>query len=227
MNAAIAALIIATAPADAIEIPQEQAVSEITRSCESGSLIFSQGDCLAVRAYTNSPYTHVAVVIYDESGSPYVYDSMNGVGVRKLSLDDYLETQAPDKVHLFHPKRSLRTKEVSEFQDHLDEQLGRPYSVKHHITGRRSKGLHCSEYVSEALVEIEWLKVKNPARVSPASLAEGIAKYGVYRPAETYLLEVKIEPIPEPQGRVARIWQGTKNCTLSCCSQLSRWILCR
>ena len=229
MHAALAAIIIATAPAPnvQIELSAEQAVQEISQACQSGSLIFSEGDCLAVRCYTNSPYTHVALVMYESEGLPYVYDSMNGVGVRKLRLDEYLETQAPDHVHLFHPKRPLTEPEVTGLRDHLESQLGRPYSVKHHITGKRSKGLHCSEYVTDALVEIEWLDVENPPRVSPASLAKGVTIHEVYQPAQQYSLPVILEPIPEPEGTCAKLWQDTKECTWRCCSQMSRWFLCR
>ena len=50
---------------------------------QSGTLLFSEGDCLAVRIFTKSPYTHVATVV-EQDGKFYVYDSMNGVGVRNL-----------------------------------------------------------------------------------------------------------------------------------------------
>ena len=227
MNTAIAAFIIAIAPTSPVELDHHQAVEQISESCQSGSLIFSKGDCLAVRVYTNSPYTHVALVIYSDAGVPFVYDSMNGVGVRKLNLESYLATQSPDKVHLYHPKRPLHKNEVNELRAHLDAQIGRPYSVKHHITGKRCRGLHCSEYVSEALAEIDWLNVKNPPRVSPASLAEGITAHKIYRPSEVYVLPSVIEPIPEPQGTCARLWQDTKQCTWRACAKLSGWFLCR
>lgn len=229
MNAAIAALLIATAPAPTVEIQLQpgQAVQEISQACQSGSLIFSEGDCLAVRFYTNSSYTHVAMVICESDGLPYVYDSMNGVGVRKLRLNEYLETQAPDHVHLYHPKRPLDQTEVLELKSHLESQLGRPYSVKHHITGKRCKGLHCSEYVTDALMEIDWLKAENPPRVSPASLAEGVTIHDVYEPAQQYALPVLFEPIPEPEGTCAKLWRDTKECTWHCCSKMSRWFLCQ
>lgn len=226
MNSALVALLLATTPAEATDDPHQQAVCEIAASCQNGSLIFSKGDCLAVRAYTNSPYTHVATVVY-EDGQPVIYDSMNGTGVRKLPLEEYLDTQSPDEVHLFHPKREFTSDETARYQRYLDSQLGRPYSVKHHISGKRSTGVHCSEYVTDALAEIDWLKVENPPRVSPASLVEGISTHGVYSAGPTIALPVELEPVPMPDSRCSRMWMETKSCMARCCSKLSRWVLCR
>lgn len=227
MNSAILALMIVTAPA---ELPMDvlsPVVREITESAQTGSLLFSKGDCLAVRIYTNSPYTHVATVVYDDYGNPFVYDSMHGVGVRKLSLQEYLLTQAPDEVQLFHPKRSFKPEEFSCFRDYLESQLGRPYAVKHHLTGQRCEGLHCAEYVTDALVKIDWLKVENSPRVSPASLAEGISLHAVYDFGERIEIPFLMEPISAPAGRCERLWMETKICMLGCTRQMSRWFLCQ
>ena len=201
-------------------------VEEIRQACQTGSLIFSRGDCLAVRIYTASGYTHVATVVC-ESGEPFVYDSMNGTGVRKLTLEEYLDRQAPDDVQLFHPVREFSVDETADYRAYLESQLGRPYSVKHHVTGNRCEGLHCAEYVTDALVAVDWLKAENPVKVSPASLAEGITSSRVYLMGERVELPFEAEPIPEPSGRCARLWQETKDCTVRCCQQLSRWVLCR
>lgn len=227
MNTALIALIIATAPAEVPENPQAEAIAQIEESAETGALLFSKGDCLAVRAYTNSPYTHVATIVCSEDGSLVVYDSMNGPGVRKMSLADYLSDQCPDEVQVFKPRRSFNENETSEFQSHLESQLGRPYSVKHHLTGKRCDGLHCAEYVTDALVEIDWLKVKNPPRVSPASLVKGITLHEVYVEGPRIEVPADLEPIPEPEGRCARLWLETKICVNKCGQQFSRWFLCR
>jgi hypothetical protein len=227
MNSAILALLIATSPAELPEETRQKAICEIVESSQTGSLLFSQGDCLAVKAYTNSPYTHVATIIYDDHGTPIVYDSMNGPGVRKMTLKDYIAEQAPDEVQLFHPKRPFTKKEGACYRDHLESQLGRPYAVQHHITGKRAKGIHCSEYVTDALVEIDWLKVNRASRVSPASLVEGITTHAIYSTGRTIELPVIIEPIPEPVGRCARLWLETKTCTVACCEKMSGWIFCR
>lgn len=227
MNSALIALILATAPAELPDNPQSQAICTIQETAQTGSLIFSKGDCLAVRVYTNSPYTHVATIVRQPNGPSMVYDSMNGAGVRKLPLEEYLATQSPDEVQIFHPKRKFNTAEEEEFVDHLESQLGKPYSVKHHLTGKRCDGLHCAEYVTDALAEIDWLKVKNSPRVSPASLAAGITLHDVYFAGSKVEVPAILEPIPEPTGRCARMWLDTKVCVNRCGRQVSRWFLCR
>ncbi len=198
----------------------------IAYSCQTGTLLFSQGDCLAVRVYTNSPYTHVALAIVEDD-QIYIYDSMNDVGVRKQKLDEYLSVQSPDKVHLFQPKRPFTKEETSCLQAYLDSQLGRPYAVAHHLTGKRNEGLHCSEYVTDALMEVDWLHAKKPSRVSPASLAEGITLHNVYTSAMTIELPFEVEPTPEPTSTCGKLWLDTKLCVGKSCGKMSRWFLCR
>lgn len=203
-----------------------EAAARIAAECRTGSLLFSRGDCLAVRIYTGSGFTHVATVVQTPAG-PMVYDSMNGTGVRKLTLEDYLVTQAPDEVHLYHPRREFTEPERVSYEYALESHLGRPYSVKHHLTGRPNAGLHCSEYLTQALMDIDWLRAENPVRVSPASLRKGILESNLYETGTIIL-------IPRPQvAQVAATtwygwaWSGTKSCTLGTCRKLSRWFLCR
>lgn len=217
--------IVVDPPQSVVAVPLDPVLT-IAAQCQTGTLIFSRGDCLAVRIYTGSGYTHVAAVVR-EGKTIDVYDSMNGTGVRKLSLADYLATQRPDEVQLFHPRRPLTEEETTRFRAYLDSQIGRPYSVKHHLTGRKSKGIHCSEYATEALIAIDWLKAENPVKVSPASLARGIESDGVHTAGDWIHLPFEAEPVPEPQGCCARWWERTKSCTMACCRQMSRSLFCR
>jgi hypothetical protein len=179
-----------------------------------------------VKVFTASSYTHVATVVLCD-GEPIVYDSMNGVGVRKLPLQDYLASQAPDRVHLFHPHRPLTESEQKAFQAYLDSRLGTPYAVLHHMTGQRCEGVHCAEYVTDALQEIRWLKATSPPKVSPASLAQGIEQGNVYHAGPTIELAPNLQPVPSGETRCEQLWIDTKLCTQRCCRQLSRWFLCR
>src|SRR5437016_1545437 len=86
-----------------VEIRTDAAVAAMAAELQTGSLIVSRGDCLAVKVYTVSPYTHVAAVVI-RRGDPYVYDSTNGSGVRCQTLANYLASQCPAVVHLFHPR---------------------------------------------------------------------------------------------------------------------------
>lgn len=200
--------------------------SQIGEHCQTGTLIFSRGDCLAIKIYTGSGYTHVAAVV-KHGNSINVYDSMNGVGVRRLTLSEYLETQQPDEVRLFQPRREFTDEEAACFRAFLESQLGRPYSVKHHLTGKKAKGVHCSEYVTEALIAIDWLQADNPVKVSPASLVTGIESHGVHAQGPRFEVPFVVEPIPEPTSCCGRWWQWTKSCTVACCRQFSRSVFCR
>ena len=202
------------------------AAEQIRAECQTGSLLFSQGDCLAVKAYTGSRFTHVAaVVIVDQD--VWVYDSMNGAGVRRLRLDEFLFTQSPDELLIVHPIRELTSEEQADFQTALDDELGRPYSVSHFITGNQCEGLHCGEYVTTALIEIDWLRAENPARVSPASLLEGVTEHDIYSTGPVLKIPQALVPIPEKEHWCARLWQQTTLCVSGGCTQLSRWFLCR
>ncbi|MGE4000385.1 MAG: YiiX/YebB-like N1pC/P60 family cysteine hydrolase, partial [Planctomycetaceae bacterium] len=162
----------------------ERCAMELAPRLVTGSLLFNAGDCLAIRVYTASPYTHVAVVVIEED-RPVVYDSMNGAGVRRQPLVDYLRSQSPDRLHVFHPQRPLTPEQSRGLRDYLDSQLGRPYAVQHHLTGKRCEGVHCAEYVTDALMSIGLLHADRPAKVSPASLVTGITAAGIYTAEET------------------------------------------
>lgn len=203
------------------------AAADIGPQLQTGTLIFSQGDCLAVRVYSASSYTHVAAVVVRD-GAPWVYDSMNGPGVRKLSLEEYLVAQAPDRIHVFQPQHPFTAEQGRQFETYLDSKLGTPYAVMHHLTGARSaEGIHCAEYVTDALMSIDRIHANQPARVSPASLARGITEYKLYTPDETIELK-RPAPPPDPEANwCQRMWMATRLCCASCCDKLSGWFLCR
>ncbi|SFH99248.1 YiiX/YebB-like N1pC/P60 family cysteine hydrolase [Planctomicrobium piriforme] len=204
----------------------ESAAERIARECQTGSLLFSHGDCLAVKAFTGSRFTHVAAVVFIDQ-QPWVYDSMNGRGVRKMPLSEYLEVQAPDELTLYHPRRKFTAQEADEYQCALERQLGRPYAVSHFLSGRRCDGLHCAEYLTDALISIQWLQAENPVRVSPASLQEGIELHNIFVAGPTVIISHSLEPIPEPGYWCGERWQAAILCVDGCCTQLSRMFLCR
>jgi hypothetical protein len=211
------------------ELPHPEfvaAAASITPQLQTGTLLFSEGDCLAVRVYTASQYTHVALVCIEE-GEPFVYDSMNGVGVRRLSLAEYFASQAPHELHVLQPCRPLTAEQGSELQAYLSSQLGRPYSIHHHLTGKRADGVHCSEYATDALMAVGLITAQRPPKVSPASLATGVTQAGIYAAGGSVDL-VPPAPTQEPAAnRCHQWWLDTKQCTISCCQKLSGWFLCR
>ncbi|OYW14771.1 MAG: hypothetical protein B7Z55_15450, partial [Planctomycetales bacterium 12-60-4] len=90
-------ILLITALAATPSLETLQALPQIAGEAQTGTLIFSQGDCLAVKVFSQSPYTHVGVVVCDDDAS-WVYDAMNGPGVRKTALHEYLRSQVPAEV---------------------------------------------------------------------------------------------------------------------------------
>lgn len=216
--------LIAAAPIEASS--PEEAAGALGGRVQTGTLLFSEGDCLAVKVFTGSPYTHVGGVVV-ENGEAWVYDSQNGIGVRKLTLTDYLAATRPDELSVIHPGEAFSKDRADRFRSHLKEELGRPYAVKHHLTGRRCVGLHCAEYMTDGLTAAGLVTAKRPPRVSPASLRRGLVKHGLYVEGET-LLVPDGEPGREP-GRnwCDEMWLDTKDCYASCWSGFRRRVLCR
>ncbi len=219
--------ILAGPPEPAVaRLTAREAVAEVADGLQTGSLIVSQGDCLAIKAYSASAYTHVAAVVVHE-GETYVYDATGGAGVRKQSLRDYFVCQGDHTLHFFYPRQPLSQTRRESFEQHLESQLGRPYAIHHHLTGERAAGLHCSEYVTDALIAAGTLRARQPSRVSPATLVEGILKADLYRQGETVQLVPDAPERPESQGWCTRLWFDTKQCTRVCCGKLRGWFFCK
>lgn len=201
-------------------------VQDIAATVQTGSILASQGDCLAVRVYTLSTYTHVATVVM-RNGQPFVYDAVPGRGVRCLPLGEYLISQQPTDIQLLHPAKKFDEKQAAALEEYLQKQVGRPYDVKHYATGRRCQGLHCSEYATDALIASHHLACENSARVSPSSLIDGLVTHQIYVQGTTHVLpEPPGPPVTEATTWYGRAWQGTKECTSDCWSQTKRWFCC-
>lgn len=236
----VAALLLSSAPFDAIASGSPgdgdktsvtysslaRAAEDVVPRLQTGSLLLSEGDCLAIRVYTASPYTHVAIVCIEDE-QPIVYDSMNGVGVRRLKLPEYFAAESPNEVRVLHPRVPLNEEQSLELREYLVSQLGRPYAIHHHITGKRTEGVHCAEYATDALMSIGLIRAEQPSRVSPASLAKGITRTDIYTAAETVNLDPLDAPSEEADNRCHQLWIDTKVCTRKCCDKLSGWLLCR
>lgn len=210
-----------------VEVTSLGAVAEELRpNLQTGTLLVSEGDCLAVRVYTQSPFTHVAAVVL-RNGRPFVYDAANGVGVRCQTLENYLRTQSPDELHVFQPAGIMNAGRQKQFEAWLDDQLGRPYAVSHHLSGERGDGVHCAEYVSEALDKCGVINVENPAKVSPASLVKGITLHDLYSQSQTVRVVAPTVQTESATSWYGHVWQSTKICTASCFSKIRRCVFCQ
>ncbi len=202
-----------------------EVVADVRAQLQTGSLIFSQGDCLAVKVFSQSRYTHVGGVVVN-GNDVTVYDSMNGVGVRKSTLEEYLRLQTPCDIRVVNPARRFSADQASAYQAHLESQLGRKYSIKHHLTGQRAEGVHCSEYQTEALMAAQVIQASQPSRVSPGSLLQGLEQAHLCTAGGEYCLKAVAAAAPEGSTWCQRAWHSTVNCCSSCGTQVRRWILC-
>ena len=206
--------------------PAEELLCDLRPKLQTGSLVFSQGDCLAVKVFSQSSYTHVGGVVVKD-GEAVVYDCMNGVGVRKTPFAEYLRLQTPSAIHIIHPNESFTPEKGVAFEQHLESQIGRQYAVKHHLTGRRGAGLHCSEYLTDALMAADIVSAKQPSKVSPGSLLEGVTFAQLYSEGDHFELN-KAEPPPSPElSLYQRVWHNTSTGCSRGAVQVRRWILCR
>ena len=201
-------------------------IAQVTAVAETGTLLFSQGDCLAVRVYSQSSYTHVAIVV-KQADECWVYDAMPGPGVRRTPLAQYLYELTPGKVEVFQPQRPIEGPSAVLMQRYLESQLGRPYQVRQHLTGCACVGVHCSEYVTEALMAAEQITARQPARVTPGSLLEGVVEGRVYALDRACELTTAPAEVPEDEGWCGRQCRRSTACCEAVCDQLSRWFLCR
>ncbi|HTI49971.1 MAG TPA: YiiX/YebB-like N1pC/P60 family cysteine hydrolase, partial [Planctomycetaceae bacterium] len=203
-----------------------QAAELLSRDLPTGSLIFSQGDCLAVKVFTASRYTHVGAIV-EREGRHQVYESTGGAGVRKQNLEEFLASQGGASACVYRPQNKFTEEQQARFERHLDSELGRPYAIAHHLTGRRCEGLHCAEYATDALVAANVLTAEHPPRVSPASLKTGIERSELYREVATLQLEPVAPRQPEDAGWCSRMWFDTKLCTRNCYRKLRGWFCCK
>lgn len=225
MSQLLLATMIAVA-APATETDAASFAAKLLREAQTGTLLFSRGECLAIRLATQGPYTHVAAIVV-EGRRPFTYDSMNGSGVRRLSLKSYLQIHQPSQVDVLQPTCPLSEKRSARFHDYLNNQLGRPYAVKHHVTGQRDDGLHCSEYVTEALLHSGLIRAERPSRVTPTSLAEGLIAGSVYLHEQTLHCEVPSVTAPAGNNWCEQLWLDTKHCTQQTWHQLGAWFVCK
>ena len=214
------------APEDSTAVGSlEEATKVLCPQLQTGTLLVSEGDCLAVQVYTQSPYTHVGAVVM-RNGQPFVYDACKSTGVRCSTLANYLKTQINHEVHVLQPRKAFSEGGAGEFVRRLDSQLGRPYCVRHHLTGESVDGVHCAEYVSDALASCRVLKVRNAANVSPASLVLGVTRSHIYSPLQTIRIVRQVTSQPRAASWYGRLWQDTKSCTANCYRQTRAWFVC-
>lgn len=214
----------------AIAAPPDAATAatmpHIAATVQTGTLLFSQGDCLAVKVFTGSQITHVGAVVVESEG-PVVYDAMNGPGVRKTPLDAYLRFLVPSRVYVMHPAKAFSPTETDALRSHFERELGRPYRVHHHATGERCDGVHCAEYVTDGLIAARRMTAVSPPKVSPGSLYQGVTDGSLYVDGGRYDFRIGRPAPPPGETWCQKSWRSTGECCTGSWQQLSRWFCCK
>lgn len=120
-------------------------------------IILENGNYLSlIRSYTNSNFTHVAI-IFNENGVPYVYEASQPA-VKRYKIKDYAKeinsnsNKFPKlKVHFLVPKKPYTKQQIIAMKAYADSQIGRKFGVNSYLTGKEQKTIHCGEYVSNIL----------------------------------------------------------------------------
>ena len=224
---ALLVLVCSDPVAEPLPMVQAAALATLDETLEPGSLIFSEGACLYVTAYTGSATTHVAIADRDADGTVMIYDSMKGFGVRRSTLAHYLDDMNDATLRVLHPTKPLSDRARARLHAALEDDLGRPYSVAHYLTGRRATGVHCSEYATHSLREAGLVRCAHPANVSPGGLAKSLEAGVNWRSAGAIAL-VQPQPVkPEGLNCCEDFWWETGEC----CRQTGDWLtglfLCR
>lgn len=226
---AIIAICPVTAPEPAY-VARHHAAAYLSPGVSTGTMLFSQGNCLAVRWSSGSRFTHVGMAIRSEDGKISVIDAMNGVGVREQPFRDYLAEIGDAELHVCPPAEPLTPAQASRFTGLLRSELGKPYTVRQYVTGSRTSGTHCAELAIKACDAAGILTAENPARVSPGSLHTGAIKTGVFTCYATIrMFDMPTETTDDqaPCGWLGRTWTATKSCTVAGYRKCTGWLFCK
>jgi hypothetical protein len=147
-----------------------------------GSLLFVEGGNQIVMDFTDSPYSHAAI-IFNEKGKPYVYEAVKPV-CRKISLEDYIkEIEALNdrkdknmKIWIRKPK-SLKPELAANMKEYCEKQIGRKYKIGSYLSGKPKKGIHCGEMTTRAIIAGGMFISDNPCKQSPKDIMEFSSKW--------------------------------------------------
>lgn len=131
-----------------------------------GSLIFLEHSNNIVENETESPITHVGIVIDNN-----IYEATKP-RIRKVSIDEFKRKNRKFKIYIKNPEIPFTVTEVSILKDYLESQIRRKYSVWGYITGHEVKGMHCGELIANALSKTGRYTFKEPWNIVPKDLWE-------------------------------------------------------
>ena len=147
-----------------------------------GTLLFVEGGSQIVMDFTDSPYSHVAI-IFNEDGVPYVYEAVKPV-CRKVTLEAYMKeikslNEKQDKEMRIWIKKPLNLSKdsVHEMKEYCKDQLGRKYRVSSYLSGKTNKGIHCGEMTMRSMIMGGMNPRVNPCKCSPHDVMDLSSKW--------------------------------------------------
>lgn len=200
-----------------------------------GTLLFIENGSRIVMNETNSPFSHVAIIVnVDEEAWVYEADRPR---VQRLRLHDYIDKiqninakkRRQRRIWLMRPKVPLKEDESARLIQYLDSQVGKRYSIGGYLSGRSNcKRIHCGELTANALRVAGKRICGNACCHVPRTIMQ--AMRGQYHEAQ----QIAIAP-PTPHSSERRsIAQRTKSlcldclqCTRECWKEWSFSISCR
>ena len=166
----------------------------------SGTLLFLENCSSVVERTTKGKIGHVAMVMADDSAT-WVYEA-TPAQVRRVTQDEYYAELArinarrdkddPIRTWARQPAAEFSATQITAMRAALDEQLGRPYSVKKYVRDKPSDGIHCAELASTTLNASGRFAFQDCHRIHPSALYAAVDSG--YGPPEEVI-------IPKPQRR--------------------------
>jgi len=198
-------------------------------SFPDGTLLFLENCNSVVEYTTHGEIAHVALVFRDD-GEPWVYEATPGK-VRRVSAEAYFielarlnQRRADDdqiRALALRPKVDYLSEEIEKMRSHLDQQLGRRYSVKNYVRGKPYDGIHCAELASSTLNQSGRYAFAECHKLNPQAL------YSAILPTHSTPQVVAIPALETQEPwrlRLKRSWSGWFNwCRWSC---REAWLWC-
>jgi hypothetical protein len=221
LSAAFALVILSVSPSSLAPAP-------VARSpLETGSLVFLEHSNPLVATWTKSDITHVAIVVRQEDVT-WIYEATPG-HVRRVALEQYLDELArmnhkrrrPIRAWSMPPRDDWEEQTRAALVSYLDSQLGRRYSVRNYVRGKKGDGVHCAELASAALEQTGRFQLHPHFAQHPGRLVAALDS-DYLEPAELALPMIDDEP--SWCSRTWRRWSSFGNwCRWSC---YETWTFC-
>jgi hypothetical protein len=184
-----------------------------------GTLLFVENGYNIVERFTDSSYSHVAIVVDGQ-----VYEA-NPPKVIKYSVEDWFTNigknnegiGSPAIVEALLPNTPYSEAELKAMREYLEKQVGRRYSVKGYLKKHAGDGIHCAEMCSAALETTGRINFESEnCRFSPGTLRETVES-SYHRDGMKLYVSTKKEHRRNVTERLKDYWaRQTTMCKWSC-----------